>query len=96
MLFCSFGHLPNFDIVFPGFENERIISTSLIYLLVVSVLLISLILGDMGIYMMDFDSHPHRALATIHESVVEVELWPLLSFSNVQGQLNSFEFSKLA
>ncbi|RMC03349.1 hypothetical protein DUI87_20545 [Hirundo rustica rustica] len=43
---------------------------SLICLLVVLVLLISPTLGDMGIYMTDFDS-------------------------NVQGQLNSFEFSKL-
>ncbi|RMB93682.1 hypothetical protein DUI87_29912 [Hirundo rustica rustica] len=42
---------------------------SLIYLPVVSVLLISPTLGDMGIYMTDFDSYPHRALATIHESV---------------------------
>ncbi|RMC10948.1 hypothetical protein DUI87_12661 [Hirundo rustica rustica] len=50
---------------------ELIRKASLIYLLVVSVLLISPTLGDMGIYMADFDS-------------------------NVQGQLNSFEFSKLA
>ncbi|RMC21960.1 hypothetical protein DUI87_02831 [Hirundo rustica rustica] len=42
----------------------------LIYLLIVSVLRISPTLGDMGIYMTDFDS-------------------------NVQDQLNSFEFSKL-
>ncbi|RMC20757.1 hypothetical protein DUI87_01609 [Hirundo rustica rustica] len=41
----------------------------LIYLLVVSVVFISPTLGDMGIYMTDFESHPHRALATIYESV---------------------------
>ncbi|RMC20434.1 hypothetical protein DUI87_01284 [Hirundo rustica rustica] len=54
---------------FKNWENNLAKATCLIYLLVVSVLLISSTLGDMGIYMTDFHSYLYRALATIYESV---------------------------